>query len=423
MTAHATPAIQDEDSAWTRWGERTYFFWTIVLYGAIALCTYDTYRTQPDLLRGWPGVGLLALIVAFCAEYHFVLMRYYKHWPMPLQRALLYFGGQAIILALLSGYNVSFAGLGFALLAHVTSVLPPRFWPPPMLALLAVMFYRFGLYDDWLQGNWADAAWSLFRVLIFIALFVLVSTLVQQRFRLVCAVRELRQAKADLEASAAQAEELAALRERTRLARDMHDNIGHALVVVNVKLEAAQRLYAKDSTRGDAELEATRALVRDTMAGLRRSLADLRAPLPDHLDLPRALQRIAEDVQKRSPLHIRCVVAPNVPQLVPEAADALRLVAREALTNVERHAGADAVNIDLERQNGSLVLRVADNGAGMAPSALRQPGHFGIIGMRERVEALGGTLHIVQPAAGGTIVEASMPVSRHTAEQRVAGEA
>jgi signal transduction histidine kinase len=82
----------------------------------------------------------------------------------------------------------------------------------------------------------------------------------------------------------------------------MHDSLGHALVVVNVKLEAAQRLYAVDVPRGGSELEGIRALVRETMAELRRSLANLRAALPDHHDLSAALQRMADEIRARTAL-------------------------------------------------------------------------------------------------------------------------
>ncbi|MEO7911071.1 MAG: sensor histidine kinase, partial [Roseiflexaceae bacterium] len=208
----------------------------------------------------------------------------------------------------------------------------------------------------------------------------------------------------------------AALRERARLAREMHDSLGHALVVVNVKLEAAQRLYAVEAGRGAAELEATRALVRATMTELRRSLADLRAPLPDHHDLPAALARLAAEVRTRTSLEVTYSATPDLQtasiQLKPEATESLWRVAREALANVERHAAAGCAALTLERQHGALILRVTDDGSGVAPADLARPGHYGIIGMRERVEALGGTLRIATRPEGGTLVEAVVPVTR-----------
>jgi signal transduction histidine kinase len=233
--------------------------------------------------------------------------------------------------------------------------------------------------------------------------------LAQQRAQLCELVDELRRAKSDLEASAAQTEELAALRERTRLSREMHDSIGHALVVVNVKLEAAQRLYARESRRGDAELEETRALVRETMAELRRSLADLRAPLPNHANLAAALRCTAAEIEARSTLAVN-VQAPEYLRLPPETSEAFWRVGREALSNVERHAAAASASVQLEQINGKLVLRIIDDGSGIRQADLARSGHYGVMGMRERIVALGGTLQITARHEGGTIVEASVPI-------------
>jgi signal transduction histidine kinase len=96
-------------------------------------------------------------------------------------------------------------------------------------------------------------------------------------------------------------------------------------------------------------------------------------------------------------------------RLAPEATESLWRVAREALSNVERHAAAGCATLTLERQNGALILRVTDDGSGVTASDLARPGHYGITGMRERVEALGGTLQIANRPEGGTLVEAVVP--------------
>src|SRR5262245_58346708 len=89
---------------------------------------------------------------------------------------------------------------------------------------------------------------------------------------------ELEEAHHRLEQSASHEQELAVLRERTRLAREMHDTLGHALVLISVKLEAAQRLRERDPERCDSELESTKQIARDSMAALRASIANLRTP-------------------------------------------------------------------------------------------------------------------------------------------------
>jgi signal transduction histidine kinase len=391
-------------------------FWTVVLYVSIGLSLADIATSRPDLLRGWVLLGLIGLLVAFCGMYHGVLLRRTDEWPMPLRQAIFYFSVQFALLVLLTRYNQNFGWLGFALMGQTSSALPLKQWPLPLLGSFTLVAIPFGLYDAVQRGQWVVLVLFLFQSSIFLGIAILLHLLFGQRYQLVALVTQLQQAKQQLEEQAAQTEELAALRERTRLAREMHDSLGHALVVVNVKLEAAQRLYAVEHARGDAELEATKTLVRDTMGELRRSLANLRAPLPDCQDLPAALHHIAEEARSHNSLHVTCSTTTDVPALSAETSEALWRVAREALANVERHAAATDASLALERQNDSLVLRVVDNGNGINQHDLQRPGHYGIVGMRERVEALGGTLRIVQRPHGGTLVEARVPVNVETLE-------
>ena len=150
------------------------------------------------------------------------------------------------------------------------------------------------------------------------------------------------------------------------------------------------------------------------MAELRRSLADLRAPLTDHHDLPAALERLAGELRARTHLDLSysapAALRAEGAALPPAVTESLWRVAREALSNVERHAAAGSAELTLERQNGAIILRVADDGSGIAPADLARAGHYGITGMRERVEALGGTLRVGPRPGGGTLVEARVPV-------------
>jgi signal transduction histidine kinase len=190
----------------------------------------------------------------------------------------------------------------------------------------------------------------------------------------------------------------------------MHDSLGHGLVVVNVKLEVAQRLYAVEPIRGDAELEASRVLIREMMSELRRSLANLRTPLLDHHDLSAALRRMAKEVGDRTTLTVTCTTPTNLPMIPANTAEAIWRIACEALTNVEQHAAAGSVAVALEQAHESLILRVTDDGAGITPGSETRYGHYGIIGMRERAALFGGTVQITVRPSGGTIVEAHIPI-------------
>lgn len=399
-----------DEGAWHRFMRDYGLFWTAILYLIGAHGVYDLSTERPDLLRGWPALGLCGLLAAFFALYHLVFLR--GVGAMPLRRAAGYGVAQTVVIALLQRYNPTFGNLGWGLIAHLMAVLPPRLWPAPLVGVLAVTGAGWGMGGWARAGNWDDVFLSLLQMVLWIAAFGSLNVLFRQRQRLAALVGELRRAKEELERSAAQAEELAVLRERTRLAREMHDSLGHALVLVNVKLEAAERLYARDAGRGAAELGETRALVRGAMADLRRSLENLRAPLPGGQDLAPALRRLAEEVGARARLGVTVEIAPDLdlPALAPELATALWRVAREALTNVERHAAAASVALALCKRGELIVLRVTDDGSGIPPAAPPRPGHYGITGMRERVAALGGALRIQGRPGGGTVVEAYLPL-------------
>lgn len=397
-----------------RWLRPFNIFWRIVLVVSLLLGAQDAVAQEGTLLVNWRGALMLALMLGFAAIYIWFERnetQQQERWPVPFRTVLLYLIVQLAILSGLLHFSSSFFGPLLSLLGHVFGSLPLRRWWFPAAAIIALLAEPIGIYGAIAEGDWGSVFGFAFSLTILIALAAFVGAMFVEHYKREGLIAELRRAKDDLERYATQAEELAALRERTRLAREMHDSLGHALVVVNVKLEAAQRLYARDAARGDAELQATRALVRETMGELRRSLADLRAPLPDHQNLPNALERLAGELRDRTSIAVTASAPEGLAPVPPPTAEALWRVAREALANAERHAGAGTVAIGLERANGTLVLHIADDGAGIAPGALHKPGHYGILGMRERVEALGGTLHIgPRSDSVGTVVEARVPV-------------
>ena len=240
---------------------------------------------------------------------------------------------------------------------------------------------------------------------------------------------ELQQAHRELEASAEREREMAVLRERGRLARDMHDTLGHALVLIAVKLEAARRLREVDAVRADHELEVTQQIVRDAMTELRASLAALRSPVLERESPGRMLAEFAHEAGQRAGWHVIYDVATDLGDLDEETREALLRVGAEALTNVERHAHARTVTVTLKREgeseaDGSIVLRVTDDGVGLAhqedSAAPLVATGYGITGMRERITALGGRLSVGHGAARGTVVEARIPAL--AAQHRPQGE-
>jgi signal transduction histidine kinase len=415
-----TPLFPDEatlppDGSWRRW--LFPIFWALVFCIGLALSTVALAQYHPERLAGWAGVRLAALLIGNFVAYMLVAWGWlYRDQPLPAWRGPLFFAAQLLLLLLLIGwYGAAFAWISLALLYPVIGGLTVRRWPLPLAVLLLVFVLGSLPWDGGASASAADLLSIALQLIVNFGIALVLRLMSSQSRRLRVALAELRQANLALAAGAEQKQELAVLRERSRLARAMHDNLGHALVVMNIKLEAAQLLYARDPSRGDAELEATRALIRTAMAELRRALADLRAPAAEHDDLPGALQRLARELQARTGIAVTCSIAADLPALSAEAREAIWYVAREALTNAERHADAASLTLSLEFLRDGWLLRVADDGAGMSHKDLRRPNHYGVLGMRERMKEIGGRLDIQPGASGGTIVEAHVP--EHAAQE------
>jgi signal transduction histidine kinase len=148
--------------------------------------------------------------------------------------------------------------------------------------------------------------------------------------------------------------------------------------------------------------------VREALGELRRTVATLRAPVEADLQLRQALRRLANHFEGATGITVHLML-PDESQNLPDAHRlALYRAAQEALTNVQRHAGADDVWLQLSHQDGTVTLLVGDNGAGF-PARAEQEG-FGLRGMRERAEQLGGELYLEPRPGGGTQLSYRIPL-------------
>ena len=395
-------------------------FWMGVVIAVIAIGAIGTLQARPALLHSTRGLLLAALIVADVAWYLLVgqllaYMRRCERWPA-LPRYLSYPAlgvGLALAAALLS-YNLSFSGVVYVVIGMSVALLP---WPESLIAVgAAVLLYLHAINVLPLfltPGHLGDLALSLFSIAMGIGISYTLSALYRQRGERDRLIAELQEAQRRLRASAARDAELAALRERNRLAREMHDSLGHALVLIAIKIEAAQRLQAVNPERATAEWEDTKALVRTAMADLRNSLAGLRLPALEEQPLHEALAALVGETSRRTGVEVACVVDEECSSLAQEAQEALYRVGQEALANVAKHAHARHAALSLHLRDGTALLEVSDDGVGLGATP-RGGGHYGVLGMRERVEALGGILTLGPRPEGGTVLRASVPV--HVAE-------
>jgi signal transduction histidine kinase len=204
------------------------------------------------------------------------------------------------------------------------------------------------------------------------------------------------------------ARQAAVLEERERLARELHDSVTQSLYAVSLHAEAAARALADGETAPVGEnLGEIRATVHEALGEMRLLLFELRPPPLEEHGLVGALQTRLRAVEARSGLAAEFQGDEGL-RLRPETERELYRVAQEALNNVLKHAHASRVTVRLDAVDGHAALEVADDGVGFEP-ALRGGGGFGLPGMRERVERLGGSLRIESALGTGTRVRAEVP--------------
>jgi len=221
---------------------------------------------------------------------------------------------------------------------------------------------------------------------------------------------ELQAMNRQLEAYAAQVETLAAIEERNRLAREMHDTIGHRLTTAAVQLEGAERLATREPERAVALIGAGRQQVRDALQDLRLTVGRLREPVEVELSLLQALRRLAASFQEATGL----VVHLELPETACEMTSAQRLAlyrtAQEGLTNIQRHAAARQAWLRLECSPDRISLRVSDDGRGLTADA--PSSGFGLRGLQERAARLDGAVILADRPGGGAILAIQLPAQK-----------
>ncbi|MEU4096328.1 sensor histidine kinase [Streptomyces sp. NPDC026673] len=213
----------------------------------------------------------------------------------------------------------------------------------------------------------------------------------------------------------AYAEEQARLRateERLRIAREVHDVVGHTISLINVQAGAALHRLKKDPAQAEAALGAIKSSSRETLRELRATLGVLRqvdeeAPTAPAPGLARANELVASAKLAGLPVRIDRT-GPERPLPAPVDLAAYRIV-QESLTNAARHSGAGRVTVRLAYTDGELALAVEDDGRGPAARPAGTGGGSGIAGMTERARALGGELTAGPRPGGGFAVRARLP--------------
>jgi signal transduction histidine kinase/ligand-binding sensor domain-containing protein len=202
------------------------------------------------------------------------------------------------------------------------------------------------------------------------------------------------------------------LEERARLAREIHDTLAQGFVGISSQLDAVAMSMPADDTPARSYLDMARRMARHSLTEARRSVMDLRASALEGQDLAAAIESGTRMWTAGSGVEVTVEVTGPESRLPEEMEQQLLRIAQEAVTNALKHAAASRIGITLQLEARKLRLRITDDGRGFDQHDvfLSRAGHFGVIGMRERAERLGGELRLASNPGEGTAVEVTVPL-------------
>ncbi|MCC9075647.1 sensor histidine kinase [Litorilinea aerophila] len=386
--------------------------WMWLIYLVLLLTTDLILSAAPQALGRYYLVnGLVACMFLACAHWSGLqrrLQRLYTPLMLVLIAAAPMVANRFWVGPLPPGPMSNVEGLTLRLLPVLFIGLAITAWHYPefVVAFYAVATALLEIGLQWMlpSGNsgtmYVVTFVAVVRSVSFLAVGHFISTLIrhlqEQRER-------LTQANARLVDYANTLEQLTLSRERNRMARELHDTLAHTLSALSVQLETVKAYWHVDSAAAQEMLDQSIRATRSGLQETRRALKALRASPLDDLGLSGALRQIATETAARANLHLELSLPEHLPILPAAVEQCIYRVAQEAIANVAHHAQARTLRLRL-RCNHDIVLEVEDDGRGFDPQQVASGNHFGLAGMRERAELVGGTLQIAgQPGQGTTV--------------------
>jgi NarL family two-component system sensor histidine kinase YdfH len=282
-------------------------------------------------------------------------------------------------------------------------------WGYPAIGYyLLLSLVNYGMIVGWEYTGW----WAVgtLPIVVFIAIYItLYSRQSEARARAQALLEDLQVANRQLADYAAQVEDLSIANERQRMARELHDTLSQGLAGLILQLEAADAHLSKNHPQRAQEI------VQQAMERARATLSEARLAIGDLRQGSYGPARLADSIRLEA-IHftqatgLPCEVEINLPETISEdiSEPVLRAVS-EGLTNIARHAYASHAAVHVAPQDDKLLVEICDNGGGFDPNAV-QPGHYGLLGMGERIRLAGGTLQIQSDSLNGTKLMLSLPL-------------
>jgi len=231
-------------------------------------------------------------------------------------------------------------------------------------------------------------------------------------------ITDTKKGEAELRASREQLRELSQFlesvreEERTKMAREIHDELGQILTALKIELSWLTRRFPQEQGLLLEKTESMSELIDGAIRTVKRISSELRPGVLDDLGLADAVEWQAQEFAKLTDIKVRFSASPEHIDLDRDRSTAIFRVCQEALTNIARHADATKVGVSLRQGSGRVSLRITDNGKGIDDDQILDPRAFGLMGMRERARYWGGEVKISRAPDKGTVVSVSIPLAR-----------
>lgn len=198
--------------------------------------------------------------------------------------------------------------------------------------------------------------------------------------------------------------------ERMKIAQEIHDELGQTLTALKIDISMLSGKLYPDHKNLIDKTESMIKRIDETIQSVKKICTELRPPILDHFGITAAIEWYVDEFKKRTGINCNVSFEPNEINLNQELSTALFRICQEALTNVSRHAEASEVNLNLRLKNEKVLLEIKDNGKGIKEEELSKPKSFGIMGIKERVNFLGGNVKINGIKGEGTYMSVSIPI-------------
>jgi len=390
-----------------------FLFMTIIMAGMYVISLVD----NPDLRDSWIILPFTLLLIAHIA----------LHWNVnniikQQNRIIWYLFGQSLLAFVIVGFSRNIGmvfTLYMALIGETIGILRASRWS--VLAILYFLVLSVVNISVFTNGSgaitWLSAS---IPIAIFVSLYVaLYNRQTEAREQAQALADKLEAANRQLTEYAAQVEDLSIANERQRMARELHDTLSQGLAGLILQLEAADA-HLMNNHNDKAQTIITDAMeqARVTLDDARRAIDNLRHPFLDDLDSAFHLEIDRFTNATGIPVNYDSVQTPPFPAPVMETL--IRTLA-EALSNIAKHAQAGRVEVNVRMKEESLLMTIQDDGSGFDAGSIPS-GHYGILGIKERVRLVNGSFDIQSENGKGTTLKINIPIRAERSETKTKNE-